>query len=349
MTDTAVEPRAKVLMREPDGRTLTDLATDFAAPFATWGGGVHNIEVALDSETPTIAFGEHEVPATKESMATLANFFDVPTKFLDRVEPDERQFIMEHRIERAEERDLTINWREEGILDVLKSGQARLPAERIIETAMKVLPEDSLVIEAWSDTADLRFDVVVPEGHKKGTGGNRRKNDLTRGGLRFAQNRKQNLAPTVQTFLYRLACTNGMEIPNMGAKIDARGGTIEEILQSLEDAAQVGFDAIGEEIASFYSMQEEKIDSDVTGVLRRVAQEQGLPDRTVGNLEDHLAAHLAPGAEPTMFDLVNSITNLANHESLDNRRGARRALQLAGGRMIGVHTQRCNLCHRSLD
>jgi hypothetical protein len=139
-----------------------------------------------------------------------------------------------------------------------------------------------------------------------------------------------------------------MEIPNLGLKIDARGGTIEEILANLEAAARVGYDAIGAEIESFYALREEAIDSDVTGVLRRVAQEQGLPDRTVGQLEDHLAAHIDPDAQPTMFDLVNSITNLANHESLVNRRGPRRALQVAGGGIIGTHTERCNLCHRSL-
>jgi hypothetical protein len=345
MTD---DPRPNVLMREPDGRVLSDLLTDFAAPFATWGGGTHNIEVALDNETPSITFGEHEVPATKESVAALANFFKVPIKFLERVEADERQFIMERRIERSDEQDLTINWREGGILDVLKSGQRRIPAEAIVETAIKVMPEESLVIEAWSDPDDFRLDVVVPADFDHGIGGDRKLGDLTRGGLRFGQNRKQNLAPTVQKFMYRLRCTNGMEIPDLGMKIDARGDSVEEILIALEEAAQIGYDAIGAEIESFYAMRAEKIDKDVTGVLRRVAQESGLPDRTVGNLEDHLSQHLEPGEDPSMFDLINTITNLANHESLENRRGPRRQLQVAGGAIIGSHTERCNLCHRSL-
>jgi hypothetical protein len=222
------------------------------------------------------------------------------------------------------------------------------PAEAIVETAMKVMPENSLVIDAWSDSDDFRIDVVVPKGHRKGSGGDSKVKDITRGGLRFGQNRKQNLAPWVQTFLYRLACTNGMEIPNMGLKVDARGDSIEDILLMLEASARIGFDAIGAEIESFYAMRNEKVDKDVTGVLRRVAQEAGLPDRTVGSLEDHLAMHIEPGNDPSMFDLINTITNLANHESLENRRGPRRQLQLAGGRIVGSHTERCNLCHRSL-
>ena len=56
---------------EPDGRLLSDLATDFASPFQTWGGEVHNLEVHLDQEAPVIGFGEHEVPATTAGVAAL--------------------------------------------------------------------------------------------------------------------------------------------------------------------------------------------------------------------------------------------------------------------------------------
>jgi hypothetical protein len=351
-----------MFITEPDGRVLSDLADDFASPFATWGGGTHSIEVALDAPEPTITFGEHEVPATEAGVAALANFFQVPHKFLERIEPDERQFIMQHRIERADERDLSINWREGGVLDVLKAGQRRIPAEAIVETAVKVMPADSLVVQAWSDAEDFRMDVIVPDGYADYIGGDKtatvenyrgtgksKVGDLTKGGLRFGQNRKQNLAPWVQTLLYRLACTNGMEIPNAGLKVDARGDSVEEVLAMLEASARIGYDMIGAEIESFYAMRDEAIDKDVTGVLRRVAQDAGLPDRTVGALEDHLPGIALAGDEPSMFDLINTITNLANHESLANRRAPRRQLQVAGGGIIGSHTERCNLCHRSLS
>jgi hypothetical protein len=347
---------------EPDGRLLSDLADDFASPFQTWGGATHDIEVALDEPTPTITFGGNQVPATDSGLALLSNFFQVPPKFLERVEPDERQFIMEHRIARSEERDLTINYRDGGLLDVLKAGQRRVPAEAIVETAMKVMPEDSLVVAAWSEPDDFRMDVIVPDyltdfigGDKHATvenylnSGKPKVGDLTKGGLRFGQDRKKNLAPWVQTLLWRLACTNGMEIPNSGLKVDARGDSVEEILQMLEASARIGYDMIGAEIESFYAMRSEGIDKDVTGVLRRVAQDAGLADRTVSSLEDHLASIAPAGDEPSMFDLINTITNLANHESLENRRAPRRQLQMAGGSIIGSHTERCNLCHRSLS
>jgi hypothetical protein len=347
---------------EPDGRLLSDLAADFASPFQTWGGPIHDIEVALDDSSPSISFGGTSVPATKTGVAALANFLQVPPKFLERIEADEQQFIMEHRISRADERDLTINFREGGVLDVLKAGQRRIPAESIVETAMKVMPEDSIVIQAWSEPDDFRMDVIVPDGYTDFIGGDKtavvenylgtgksKVGDLTKGGLRFGQDRKKNLAPWVQTLLWRLACTNGMEIPNIGLKVDARGDSVEEILSMLEASAKIGYDMIGAEIESFYNMRNERINKDVTGVLRRVAQDAGLPDRTVGQLEDHLPAIESATEEPSMFDLVNTITNLANHESLENRRGPRRQLQLAGGRMIGAHTERCNLCHRSLS
>lgn len=333
---------------EPDGRLLSELADDFATNVTEWGGGAHQVSVALASSDPIITFGEHEVPATETGLAALATFFNVPAKFLLRIEPDEQDFVLNHRIDRSEERDLTINYREGGVLDVLKAGQRKIPAEAIVETAMKVLPGESLVVEAWSDPDDLRIDIVVPDGFDRGIGGDARVGDLTKGGLRFGQNRKQNLAPWVQTFLYRLACTNGMEVPNLGLKVDARGESVEEVLAVMEAKAQLAFAAVEAEIESFYSLRNEPVGDDRTGVLRRVAQDAGLPDRTVGQLEDFLPEIIEDGAEASMFDLVNTITNLANHESLMNRRGPRRQLQQAGGGVIGVHTERCNLCHQRL-
>lgn len=344
-----------MFLREAPTQTLSDLADTWVTRDATWGGGLHNVAVDLEAETPTIRLGEHEVRATKGGVAALGSFLEVPTKFLERVARDEQQWILSRRLERTAEANVTVTYTPDGgISEVMKSGQRRILPEQIVDVALNVLPEESMVTDAWVTGEDLRLDVIAPEGFRKGWGGDtaageytwrgeKRVGDITGGGIRLFQNRKANLAPGVQPYLYRLACTNGYEMLDLGIKVDARGLEIEEVLLNLTAEARRAFDRVEADIAAFYDLRSQRVDSDRTGVLRRMTREAGLPARTVGTLEDLLPEHLGDNTEPTMFDLVNLVTNYAN---AGVRSTQARTLQQAGGHMIGDHAARCAACHQ---
>jgi hypothetical protein len=52
--------------------------------------------------------------------------------------------------------------------------------------------------------------------------------------------------------------------------------------------------------------------------------------------------------EATLFDVVNVVTNQANHPSLAGKHTTRRHLELAGGRMLTDHSKRCTHCQSQL-
>lgn len=347
-----------MFLREAPTATLADIADEWTTTHATWGGGLHNVEFHLEDSTPIIKIGEHEVAATKKGIAAFGGFLDVPTKFLERVMADEQQFILDKRLERSGEQDITVSYTTDGgIIEVMKSGQRRILPEQIVQSAMHVMPEESMVTDAWATLEDLRLDVIAPEGYDRGWGGDRgageytwrgekKVGDITGGGIRIWQNRKQNLAPGVQPYLYRLACTNGYEVQDLGMRVDARGLDVEEVLMSLEMEARRAFARVENDIASFYDLRTQPVEEDRTGMLRRITREAGLPARTVGVLEDLLPGHLNDTENPTMFDLVNLVTNYAN---AGQRAGAARTLQRVGGGMIADHAARCSTCHHRLD
>lgn len=355
-----------MFLRDTDFITLEDLVGKVHDPRNTWSGSSVNVRVNLTGEegpdspemteeeaaqrqVGTITLGQHEVPATEVGIQALGAHYNIPTKFLGRIPRDEQQFILDHRIQRSADEPIVIKYDETGLTEVYKAVGARVVIEQVVERMANVLPYDSQVVEWWSTPEDFRADVIVPEGFDRGIGGDRQVGDLTYGGIRVGQNRKQNLAPWTQTFMYRLACTNGMEVPDLGIRVDARGATDDEILAMFESEARRAFARVEDDIRHFYDLRSQRVDEDRTGILRRITQEQGLPDRTIGRMEDTLADALLAENEVSMFHLVNHITNQANDPSIRHRHNARRALERAGGQMISDHAARCQMCHSRLN
>lgn len=333
-------------MRNLSGTTLEDLHIRLDRRHITWGGGAHQVTALLDREDKTIQFGEHEVPATGASLDALAKFFGIPGKFFERITPEEQNFLLNRRMEHTGGELTLIYDQDEGIKEVRKPGQVVVEPVRLVDAAMRVLPGDSLIIEDWLTGDDFRFDTIVPEGFERYIGGDPQVGDITRGGVRIGQDRKNNTAPWVQGYTYRLACTNGMEIPDHSIKVDARHLDARQIENAFEAEIRRAVDRLESDIQAYYDLRNTEVGGDPTGAVRRIGRERGLPARTLGRLEDMVPAMVSEaGGNPTMFDVVNLITNLANDPSLNVQSTTVRGLQTAGGAVVHEHSTRCGTCH----
>jgi len=333
-------------LRNLSGTTLTDLREQFDTRHTVWGGTGHQISVHLDADTPHFRIGGTEVPSTKAGVDAMATYYGIPTTFINKLMPDERQWLLNSRLAYQADGNVTVRHTEQGVVEVHKAGQVRVETVALVDAAMKVLPHESLIVDHWSDATDLQVDVIVPEGYERYTGGDPQVGDITRGGIRFGQNRKLNHAPWVQPYLYRLACTNGMEVPDLSLKVDARHCTADQIEAMFEAEIRRAVDRLESDIQAFYDLRNTALGADRTGELRRVALEQGLPARMVGRLEDLLPSVEGAG---TMFDIVNLMTNVANDPALNHRSTTVRDLQTAGGQVVHDHAARCTTCHSRLS
>lgn len=338
-------------MRHLPGTTLEDLAAEYDEHLSTWGGPTRDIRVNLDvrgDEIPTMRLGSTEIPITKKGMASLATFLDIPPKFLERLDPDLQQHLVREVSTRTDNQDVTITYKEGGLHEVRRAGEVRVEPQRLVQAAMKVFPVNSPVVDHWNDQQELRVDVIFPEGYDLGVGGDVQVGDITRGGVRIGQDRKNNHAPTIQKFLWRRVCTNGMEVPDEGLKVSALGASAAEIEAQFEDEIRRAVDMLEADIHAFYDLRNQRVGNDPTGALRRLATEQGLPNRTIGNLEEMIPSLLDDESDLTMFDLVNLVTNQANDPNMVVRGSSRRNLQRAGGGMVNDHSARCTRCHSRL-
>lgn len=354
LAPAAPEP-AMIYLRQPS-LTLGEVIEDLPPNLASWTGSTADIHVSLETETPTIRFGTHEVPSTVKGLEALGVFFDIPTPFLKRVDPDEQQFILDRRIERSTDTMASIGYSTEGgVTEILPASATRLEIDQILSTVADVLPADSLVIEWVNSPEWFLLDTVVPEMLEQYIGGDRRVDDITRGGLRWGQDRKRNLAPWVQPLLYRLRCTNGMEIAAPNLRVEARGKDADEVLDLLRMHGREALDGVAHQIEAFYDLRSQPLGDDRTGVLHRITQEHGLPDRTAVALENALPGYLladfniSSAEEATMFHLVNLITNGANNPALAESIPSRRRLERIGGTILNEHAARCTFCHSKLN
>lgn len=338
------------------GTTLDDLAEEYDQHMEVWGGPTRDLRFNLEANgiqtVPHIAVGTAEIPVTKTGLASLGDFLGIPPKFLLRIDPDEQQALLRTRSQRAKHEEVTLYYQSGGLREVRKAHETRVRPERLIDSVLKFFPGNSPIVEHFNTPDELRVDVIYPEGFEHGIGGDPRIGDITRGGIRLGQDRKHNLAPYVQPFLYRLQCTNGMEIPDEGLKITSRGAQEAEIEALFEAAISQAVERLEADIAAFYDLRNQSLGPDPTGALHRAATEQRVPLRTIGRMEDLVPALMEEvgesGGDITMFDMVNLMTNQANDPAMASNRSGRRKLQTAGGTLVNDHAERCNMCHSRL-
>ena len=333
-----------LIIRPPSDETLAQVLEAWTTTNSTANVHIDRVNVNLEDDEPTIQFGEHEVPSTEIGLEALARFLEVPVRYLLAVPPDEQQFMLSHRIQRHGNDRLVVEYNSDGIQTIVKDGKTIITPGQIASTVASVMPIESPVRDFWANPNDLRIDTYFPlDWDGPEVGGDPSVGDLTQGGVRVFQNRKQNLAPGVRSYTYRLVCTNGMEVKHEGISLDARGKDEHEVLDALGVAIRETVNQLESDIQHFYDMRNQRITGDVTGAFRRLAQDAGISDRIVGRMEDRLAGTI--GDEATEFDFANIITNYANGSP---ESAMARTLQAAGGSMVSNHTNRCRACHKRL-
>lgn len=325
--------------------TLAELANEVRDDYETARVDLGDTRVSLVHDR-LVRFGDHEVPFTEEGMVAIGAKLDVPYKFVLRQEPDLQEIILNEMF-RRNHGSVCVLWNDEGIHGIHDPQIKVFRPRHIVDTALRVLPEESVVVEQYRSLRDFQFDVIVPADFDQGIGGDRHVGDITRGGLRMGlDTSRSDLVPWVEEFMVRLICTNGMEVMDVTNRVDGRNQSVDEVLWDLELAARRAFERVESRIADFYKLREERV-SNPERTFLRLAEDHGIPTIQARAILERMPA--IDGDEgATMFDLVNLITNEALAEGLQGRRSTRRKLEQAGGAIAVSHAERCGRCQSRL-
>ena len=335
-----------MFLRDAPTKTLTDIreALDDHTETIQKATGEMSLDL-VENQTLSFTGSEIVIPMNAEGVTALGNWLDVPNKFLMRLDAEMQQHLLSNLLTKHPATG-NIVFNDEGIKVIRDPNSKFIEPRAVVDRVMNVLPAEAPVVDFWRND-EFRLDTIVPEGFDYGIGGDPAVGDISRGGVRVGMDIKHGLAPWVQPFQYRLVCTNGMETEDAGLKVDARGASVEEVLAEFEAAADRAFKRVEGEMAAFYEMRSQRVDNPERTLIR-MAEERGLPGRTVLGLAERVPSILDDNGGATMFDLINLITNAANDPRIRNRTGARRALEVAAGAVVTEHQDRCSHCQHAL-
>lgn len=325
----------------------------------------------LTDDEPTIVIGGRELPATERGRDAFASWLGVPGPFTKRLReagPDLEQTVLTGLLQRSSGSAAAVQWTDVGVLDVRDPGSKPIPLARIVNVASRVLGNEKAPVQRLIDTpSEFSFDVHVPFDNRAGSVGGdldsqvelpealhdrsylpantRQVGDVTAGGLRIGYDRKHNLAPFVQPWMFRLICTNGMETTDNGLRVEARGASVDDVLAELQAAGERAFSRVDAQIRHFYDLRNTPV-ANPEREITRLARERGIPARSTAALMNLVPTEALPD-NPTMFDVTNLVTNLANSGAMI-RDGGRLLLERAGGSVIADHEARCAHCRSAL-
>lgn len=283
-----------------------------------------------------------EVPANSTTITHLANLLDVPSKFIDRQDRELQQLIFTEMLRRQTGEKRVAYVPDQGISAFHGMTELVITPTQVLSAASKVFSDNAPVASARFTPDLFEFEIMADSSMREGNLGDPAVGDITRAGLRFDLDMKHGTSPSVTPFQYRLLCTNGMTSRRNDFKIDARGMTVDQVLHELESQAQQAFARVEHEVAAFYELRNVPTPNPER-VIARLAREQGMSDR----MRLRILERAAEIENPTMFDVVNLVTNAANDPSVKPL--LRSQLMGFGGAMVSDHHARCNHCASALD
>ena len=164
------------------------------------------------------------------------------------------------------------------------------------------------------------------------------------GGIQLSNSLTGEIQTSIDGFLYRLLCTNGMiDVGTSAGSWNRRsGGQNEEDVYAWAQEAVDGvlgrFDGAFDTVQTLTGLS---IEGEVSAAARDVFEQHQFPVRSRQRVLDELVEN----DQLTMYALVNAITAAANSDDLKAEDQQR--LMRAGGD-VASHAERCGSCHRLL-
>ena len=175
--------------------------------------------------------------------------------------------------------------------------------------------------------------------------------DITHGGVRILAYPNKAKAPVVERYFNRYICANGLTMPVPDRKITLRGNTVEEVLESMEEAAEFLLGTMDEQLERYKALSEVEVPGNPLLFIQQIGKEQGIPASLIQKALDYAGGYGfgSSDVQVTSYDVLQLFTALANEESV--RYSTSLKLQRAGG--LFVHRgddlmHRCETCERPL-
>lgn len=307
------------------------------------GGSAPKVEVlkmqVSRRSQPSKCLGYAGIPMAKKGVKSICSYLDVPYSFLQNEDVDFQAYVLNHIAERKElvdtskaivQNDCIIHWVARSKVLVSDVVILQIFAEFVESLGLLAMVDTS---KSFFGLDGSGFSVYFHDYEHEVVPG-----DTIYPGFRYSGSVMGSKAPSLEFYIFRLVCSNGLirkmgnykeslMLRDMEYPVRVQEFLVENIPRALEEALE------------FASLRDIPVDD---------------PTKTLYSLSDHLRLGAAkrddiiylmdPDNPPeTMYDMVNLVTSYANFQSPMMAA----SLQSAGGRAMDLVRGRsvCSTCH----
>ena len=167
------------------------------------------------------------------------------------------------------------------------------------------------------------------------------------GGIKVVYSDSWRVHPTIDSYIWREICSNGMINEIEKKKFRVTGSSHDDVIRQVRDFSRIAIEKIPDLFDSFENLLTEQV-SDYVKTIRMIVLEYKLPNKVFDRLmfwavsPDFLET-ISGGKITNMNDIVNLITYAGSHDGELTDEIRNRLLEI-GGNLTLSHHERCGTC-----
>jgi len=282
--------------------------------------------------------GGHLIPLNENGVKALANYVGMPRSLCQQLSPDTFGRAATELLARKERYNLLID--NDQVVDFTDyRGIHNFSVERVVETIERSIPGAEFHRVNLFGQYSAMIEVVGEQRQPVVRG------DLIRAGAMVTFSPISTVRPAVQSYVLRLACTNGMTANNVLREFQfGGGGEGDDIWQWFRQSLREAYRSLNAIVNRYQEMRNERIPAN----QRAEMLEAMLRDaRITGEDADAIRARAIEEPPRNTYDLVNLLTWASSHVVREPARIRRIQTTVATFSSESEHRQVCPICHRS--
>lgn len=279
--------------------------------------------------------GGQLVPLSENGVKAMTKFVGMPQSLGQELSPDLFGRVATELLGRKERYNLLLN---EGEVDNFADfrGMKNLPVDRVLSTIEQAIPNcDYHRVSIVSQNAAM-LEIVGTKQEAV------RRGDIVRAGAMVSFSPINIIAPTVQSYIMRLVCTNGATSRTVLANYTGGAGDGDNVWQWFRQSVRAAYQSMGDITNRYRQMLHERVPADQrAGMLEELLRQAGI----TGKNAEAVRAQAIQEPPRNSYEMMNLVTWASSHV-LQRPEGIQRAhAAIATFTSESAHASVCPLCH----
>ena len=288
-----------------------------------------------------ISVGGTDYRLSEGSFRQIAEHLSIPVPFARRVPSDLIEYNVNYLLNKNRSNKIGALVENGTIRSFMKADLPYVSYSEMFETVKNAVGDDYDLRYAKIDDTRTSFS-ILPSSYIESVDGTN-----LYGGIKVAFSDAWDIHPTIDSYIWREICSNGMINELEKRKFRVAGSTHDDVLRQINDFSVIAIEKLPELFESFARLVDEPVD-DYVKILRKVILEHKLPNKVLTRLtlwatHPSFLETITNDRIMNMNDVVNLLTYTGSHDTELTPEIRQRLMEIAGNLTLSHH-ERCESC-----